>query len=526
MLRRIEMTALLFLLTASIAASADVAHELHKLRPGVWHALPGGPPALAPYSQPHPFLDGDRLFVFEAAWGGPGQDARLRGLAAGAVLDLRTETWTEMTAEGMPNVRLPWAIGGFCPPPEPVFTEGEVLFFGGRNCETYQVNPGEARPARYAVSPDPPFAARYDIARNTWRPISRVGAPSGREGEIRLWTGRYLVIFGGTRAEYSPTGAYSVRLLEDGAVYDPVTDRWTPMPPAGAPQGHPIASASIDDQIIVATGSGTSSVRQVAPQLGVFDLREHRWKLAADPDLPLSWAYALFRPAGEELFLWPYLLTDAPSGPRRDHGAVWNPKTGGFRQLPRAPTPFRGALDQAFNVGGRLVLLNLCLGRDQRFIHVLEGESWRELLPRGGCSMGDDVFQDNEAIVIFGCTNCNQPRSPMGIVRFEPARHRLQWAKLPMVDDQGKQVESWGTALGWSRGRLFLWRGAPPPAEPAPGVSKVPLGQSPVGPPVKVPPMRARVPAALAPSRVAENRLLVIQPVFNDLPTRLAPARK
>jgi hypothetical protein len=53
---------------------------------------------------------------------------------------------------------------------------------------------------------------------------------AGRSGPAVAWTGRELVVWGGTSGQ----GA-SLRLYANGAAYDPKTGRWAPLPPA--PEG-------------------------------------------------------------------------------------------------------------------------------------------------------------------------------------------------------------------------------------------------------------------------------------------------
>jgi hypothetical protein len=61
-----------------------------------------------------------------------------------------------------------------------------------------------------------------------WRAMSAAGAPSPRRDFAWAWTGTELLVWGGTAV---PGGTY----LGDGARYDPLTDTWRPISPAGAP---------------------------------------------------------------------------------------------------------------------------------------------------------------------------------------------------------------------------------------------------------------------------------------------------
>lgn len=67
----------------------------------------------------------------------------------------------------------------------------------------------------------------YDPATNTWSPITNKGAPPGRYRPIALWTGSRLLITAG-QTQHGNTG------LGDAFLYDPKTDTWSEVPNAPA----------------------------------------------------------------------------------------------------------------------------------------------------------------------------------------------------------------------------------------------------------------------------------------------------
>jgi N-acetylneuraminic acid mutarotase len=74
----------------------------------------------------------------------------------------------------------------------------------------------------------PAGGAHYDLATDTWTPISSVGAPTGRSGHSVAWTGSLMVVWGGRSSSDDME-------LDTGASYDPVTDTWTPTSVTSAP---------------------------------------------------------------------------------------------------------------------------------------------------------------------------------------------------------------------------------------------------------------------------------------------------
>jgi len=72
-----------------------------------------------------------------------------------------------------------------------------------------------------------PTGGVYTVSSGVWTGISPTNAPAAREGHIAIWTGTYMLIWGGQNGN---------GLLNDGALYNPATDQWTALgvvnPPA------------------------------------------------------------------------------------------------------------------------------------------------------------------------------------------------------------------------------------------------------------------------------------------------------
>ncbi len=126
-------------------------------------------------------------------------------LARAAAYNPVTDTWRRIAP--LPAVRTN---------PNAVWDGREVLVVGGTGAPR-----GKNPPAAAAVG----FA--YNPGTNRWRRLPRMDA--GRAGAAAVWTGKRLLIWGGT------TGApYDVKLVtpNQGLAYDPKTNRWSPLPRA------------------------------------------------------------------------------------------------------------------------------------------------------------------------------------------------------------------------------------------------------------------------------------------------------
>lgn len=140
-------------------------------------------------------------------WGGRNSTGLL---ADGALYDPATDSWTPLGQSGAPTARFGAAA---------VWTGDSLLLWGGRG-QTGELNSG----ARLLFS-----AADQPVA---WETLPVDGAPTARTGHTAVWTGRYLIIWGG-QSNGLPLG--------DGARFDPSAGIWQPLPSVGSPHPPPAA---------------------------------------------------------------------------------------------------------------------------------------------------------------------------------------------------------------------------------------------------------------------------------------------
>ncbi len=168
-------------------------------------------------------------------WGGYND---LRTMNTGGFYEPITDTWRKMTEVGAPASRTDH---------QAVWTGRQLIVWGGihySNGTQTRLNDG----------------GRYDLASDTWQPISQIGAPPGGVTYHLVWTGKEVIFWGpGTGARYDPTAdkwramAAPNPLVSGNAVwtgkemivwggsrgarYDPSLDVWTPMSAVEAPVG-------------------------------------------------------------------------------------------------------------------------------------------------------------------------------------------------------------------------------------------------------------------------------------------------
>jgi len=204
--------------------------------------------------------------AYEAGTAGVYVRLRKEGADSGYRYDVRADRWSAIPSAG--GVREYPAIAA---------SGGKVAVWGGIV--------GEARGT----------GAVLDLASNAWRPMSTAGAPRGREVAWSAARDGVLVTWSGRSAR---TGAPD---LPDGGVYDIATDRWTPVPAAGAPD----PARNVDGVFLSWTGEAIvdrelppSATSNAEPRrLAIWDPALGRWwrsRVATTwPVLPLGFGRVL-----------------------------------------------------------------------------------------------------------------------------------------------------------------------------------------------------------------------------------------
>ena len=177
----------------------------------------------APVGRENPMAawTGSRFLV----WGGRNVNGLLGN---GGLYDPTTDQWSALAQSGAPAARSGASA---------VLAGNQLIVWGGVN-EQGGLSSGAALP--FGVNGLP----------GNWQPINTTNAPSGRTGHTAIWTGRAMLIWGGTAG-----GSF----LGEGAAYNPGTDTWSPITPANAPTARSDHAAVWTGQEMLIWGGETSS---------------------------------------------------------------------------------------------------------------------------------------------------------------------------------------------------------------------------------------------------------------------------
>lgn len=140
--------------------------------------------------------------------------------------------------------------------------------------------------------------AIYDPATQTWTLVAPSRLPP-RSNAAGVWTGSEAVVLGGLAFDGRTNNPVPVGRARDGAAYDPVTNRWRPLPPLP----FPIADmAAFTHRGRLYAVSATARSRPVA----VLDRGSSMWRLAAElPEQSLRPGRIGARQVGDDIVLYP-----------------------------------------------------------------------------------------------------------------------------------------------------------------------------------------------------------------------------
>ncbi|MFH0888833.1 MAG: fibronectin type III domain-containing protein [Planctomycetota bacterium] len=137
----------------------------------------------------------------------------------------------------------------------------------------------------------------YDISLDIWTTMSTTNAPSQRWGFSNIWTGegseawrKALIIWGGYNG---------IEPLNDGAIYNPVSNSWTALATTNAPSARMYHTGAWSGaKMIIWGGDGLSQSG------GAYDPVYNIWGTITTIDAPLARLYHTSVWSGTEMIIW------------------------------------------------------------------------------------------------------------------------------------------------------------------------------------------------------------------------------
>jgi N-acetylneuraminic acid mutarotase len=286
------------------------------------------------------------------------------------------------------------------------------------------------------------------------------GAPvAPREAVVSVWTGTEMIIAG--RITRQTSGG--VKRTNVAAAYEPASDRWRRLAPAGRTGSFLGYAAVWTGREMLLWGQGTREA--FVPATG-------RWRrLPGSRYLSVHDGFGLVAWTGRELIGW----GGGCCGDAFDDGVAYNPRTNRWRPLPRSPLAGSQHPIGAWT-GRELIVLVGDFDADGKpwparlaraAAYNPATNSWHRLPALPETRSGANVVWDGRELLVVGGTgpaSSGKPPPPARVgFALDPAAAR--WRKLPPLES-GRV----GAAAVWTGRRLLLWGGrtnSPAAARPA-----------------------------------------------------------
>lgn len=242
----------------------------------------------------------------------------------------------------------------------------------------------------------------YDPKNDAWRTLSPVDAPTARDWAASVWTGKYFVTWGGLpRVIHSPTSEDSL-----GGMYDPTADAWKPLPKSEQPEWRWQHDLIWTGKFVVVWGGANSSNVHLCNG-GRFDLEAATWipmSLAGAPSGCLGPAAVW---TGTELLVWGGELAGS-SEELTSSGAAYDPERDSWRPISAVGAPSARTRPAAVWTGREMLVYGGNAGVDAR-AYDPASDTWRSLSLVGAPGQhirGDAVWTGTE-LLLWGSPGCD-----------------------------------------------------------------------------------------------------------------------
>jgi serine/threonine protein kinase/N-acetylneuraminic acid mutarotase len=239
----------------------------------------------------------------------------------GAIYNPASDSWKPVSTVNAPEPRFNHVA---------VWTGKEMVVWGGYQ-DSRSWYAGARAPGHLGNG------GRYDPARNTWRGMTTQDAPSARLNHSAVWTGREMLVWGGSDAG---------RSFNDGALYDPVEDVWRAISREGAPSPRGLHAAVWTGKEMLVWGGAHRDQHDYPAAGGRYDPQTDTWRPMSTEGAPGGRIFVQAVWTGRHMLVWGG-VNDAHSegvhDPRRfvGSGAIYDPTTDTWTTLSRnnAPSP-------------------------------------------------------------------------------------------------------------------------------------------------------------------------------------------
>jgi N-acetylneuraminic acid mutarotase len=191
----------------------------------------------------------------------------------GRIYDPATDTWTAMSVDGAPD-----PMSAHVPVWTAVWTGSQMIVWGAASSN----------------------GGAYDPARDSWAPLERHGAPPNRQEASAVWAGSSMLLWGGRWT--NPGVSHPEPCTNRGGAYDPAANAWSPLGTRGAPEPRSYHSAVWTGRAMIVWG-GTDFWSRFGNG-GIYDPLTGTWQATSTVGAPLGRMSHTAVWTGSQMIVW------------------------------------------------------------------------------------------------------------------------------------------------------------------------------------------------------------------------------
>lgn len=305
--------------------------------------------------------------------------------------------------------------------------------------------------------------ARFDPAIGGFVRVSSDGAPAPRALHTAVWGAGRMLVWG---------GAYCGGLSSscgDGAAYEPVLDRWTPLATAGAPSPRGWHTAVFGGGEMIVWGGEDVRSRALYGDGARYDAERDAWRPMRLDDAPTARRYHSALWTGAAMVIWGGDRSATDDEGLAD-GAAYDPVQDRWHALTgRGAPPARWAHTAVWTGTRMIVWGGLGCGRDRGGpllcdtggVYDPVTDTWTAVSNAGSPSarVGHSAVWTGEQMIIWGgaaarCADGSSGECSDGAA-YDPSTDR--WTPLRAAATPAARA---GHAAAWIGSSMFVWGGA------------------------------------------------------------------
>jgi N-acetylneuraminic acid mutarotase len=188
----------------------------------------------------------------------------------------------------------------------------------------------------------------YQMGEFGWaKALSNLYAPSTRFNHTAVWTGSKMIVWGGISA---PNGS----VFNDGGIYDPLHDLWTPIPSVSLEARLRHNALWTDDKMFVWGGQSAGNSANYYGNGAMYNPNANSWEMVSSTNAPTARSFFSIVWTGSKVIIWGGYGSTSPNF--RNDGKIYEPSTNTWANMSSVNAPSAREGHTAVWTGSKMIV--------------------------------------------------------------------------------------------------------------------------------------------------------------------------